>query len=188
MEDTQEERTSLSKHSNRTETRCFQPKNTGRAAHRQMSRSGEGAGQGGGHWSRVPTAQPRSVPGNGVWSTASPRLCFHSLVPGTHLSSPKAASKEFNTSLGCQKPQTGLHPHSPSCSRPPRTAAPLFLINKPQVVQSNKTLASCEFVQFVLAAHPCSLPTTRSRSTKGPTLPDAAGIVMGQHNKSPANP
>lgn len=147
-----------------------------------------------------PLQSTGASPGSEVWRAASVRLCFHSLIPGTQLSSPRPACKEFNTSLGRQKPRAGLHPHGPSCHGPPETqpapgtVVPLLLINKTQVVLSNKTMVSYEFLQFVLAACLCSLPTTwtgwwqGAGSTDSATLPDAAGVVTGQHNISPANP
>lgn len=75
-------------------------------------------------------------PGSRAWRAASVRLCFHSLIPGTRLSSPRAAYREFNASLDYQNPRAGLHPHT----RPLQasTIVPLFLTMNPRSFQATK--------------------------------------------------
>lgn len=84
-----------------------------------------------------PLQSTGASPGSRVWRAASVRPCFHSLIPVTQLSSPRAACEEFNASLGCRKPHAGLHPRSPGHCGPPEThpaqLCPYSLLIKPKL-------------------------------------------------------
>lgn len=129
-----------------------------------------------------PLQSPGVSPGSGLGQPASVRLCFHSLIPGTRLSSPRAAWKEFNASLGRQKPCG-----DPGTARLPHgTAVPLVPGNKTPEILRHRAAISHGCVQFVgsegaapkisswhldhsrVSAAPTSLSSPRSRALLSP--------------------